>query len=181
VAAQPLLGGEVGYLIRTRPDKSWDGRPMNVANMAHYSEADHGDALVKSLAVLAGSGVEDILYWQLRFHVARDPVASLFPPSGDRDEFRTGYPARAFGFLSRELTGATAIGPGPVLAGVVEYRFRRDGELSVVWSSTGEPVTMPANVRARVARVTDGTGAPVSPGAWDGRIGATPLFVYWQR
>lgn len=180
-ATQPLVAAEVGCLIPTRPGKSWDGRPMNVADMARYSEADHGDALVKSLAVLAGSGVEDILYWQLRFHVARDPVASLFPPSGERDGFRAGYPARAFGFLARELTGATAMGSAPGTAGATEYRFRRDGELSVVWSAAGEPVTMPAALRARVARVTDATGAAVGPGTWDGRIGTAPLIVYWQQ
>lgn len=178
-AAQPIMAGEVGYLVPARAGMSWDGRPMNVADMSRYSEVDHGISLAKNLAILAGSGVGDVLYWQLRFHVDRDTAASLYPPSAQRDDFRPGNPARVFGFLAGELSRASAVDAGPSGGGLVEYRFHHESEFSVAWAAGDAPITLDPARSRNVARVVDATGAPLAGAGWDGRIGPAPVVVYW--
>lgn len=179
--SQPIMAGEVGYLIPTKPGRSWDGRPVNVADMDRYSEVDHGLSLARNVAVLAGEGVEDILYWDLRFHVPIPTAASLYPPSPSRDAFRSGYPAEVFAQAVRELTGAVATRSfAPDLEGIMEYRFRRGEEFSIIWVPSGRDEALPADRRGRVSRVTDATGAVLPLMRLEAPIGPSPVYVHWR-
>ncbi len=179
---QPVVAAEVGYLIPAKRGKSWDGRPINVADMASYSDIRHGSSVAESIAALAGNGVEDILYWDMRFHVPVATAASLFPATTSRDDFRPSYPADVFRFVVQELAGASpvAASPGPGAGGLVEYRFRRGGDFSVLWPAGGGSVTIPPALRGRIERMSDAAGRPISSAGPDGDAGTAPVFVYWQ-
>lgn len=181
-AEQPILAAEVGYTTPAKMGTAWDGRPMNVADIARYSETDHGTSIAKVVATLGGSGVQDILYWQMRFHVFHSPDVPLFPASGSRDGFQPGYPARVFKFVAGELSGASAVASTTELrdGNLVEYRFRREADFSTLWAPGGTTATFPPSLRSRIARMSDVVGTPVNPDQWDGRVGAAPIFVYWQ-
>jgi hypothetical protein len=161
---------------------AWDGRPINVADMSRYSETDHGNSMAKTIVTLAGNGIEDILYWQLRFHVARDPAASLFAASEARDAFEPTYPSQVFNFLARALSDASDVEPTPGLrAGdLAEYRFLDEAYFSTLWAVGDKMVTVPVTLRSQFARMSNLTGAPIDPAIWDGRIGLVPIVVYWQ-
>jgi hypothetical protein len=174
--AQAILAGEVGYLIPAKRGKSWDGRPINVADMTRYSETDHGHSIARTVAALAGHGVEDILYWHIRFHNSRSPAAGLFAATEARDDFRSGYPSSVFAFLARQLSGTVATGTTPGLheLGLNEYRFSGDGELSVAWA--GPEAVALSSFPQRPVRVSDPTGAPIP----ELRIGKEPVVLYWK-
>ncbi len=178
--AQPVVAGEVGCMIPTRRGVAWDGRPMNVADMARYSPAGHAAALARSLAALAGGGIDDALYWQLRFHVDRDPVASLFPAPAAGDPFPVAAPGLAFAHAAREFAAATPVAGTPGLdARITEYRFGGPREFSVLWLAGPGTAVLPAGVRDRIAQVTDAAGAGLDLARWDGRVAASPLYVVW--
>lgn len=177
---EPIVATEVGFLIPTRKGKSWDGREINVADMARYVPGAHAASVAAVLATLAGSGVRDILYWQLRFHVDRDPAASLFPPASGRNDFSAGPPARAFAFAARMLGEAVpAPAPSRVPEGVTEFRFQGASLFSVIWSASGS-FTLDAGLRGRVTGVADVAGTAIAPGDWDGQVGPSPLYVTWR-
>lgn len=178
---QAVVAGEVGCMIPTRRGQAWDGRPMNVADLARYSPDRHADALARSLAALAGGGIDDALYWQLRFHVDRDPVASLFPAPGGAEAFPPAAPALAFAHAAREFAAAAPVAGTPGLdARITEYRFGGPREFSVLWFAGPGSAVLPAGVRDRVAQVTDAAGAGLDLARWDGRIAAAPLYVAWR-
>ncbi len=164
-----------------KPGKSWDGRPINVADMTRYSEADHAASLAAMVATLAGRGVEDILYWQLRFHVAHAPASSLYLPTATRDDFRSTRAVAVFRELTARLTGAEPVRAPRTLGqtGFVEYRFRRQGEFSLVWSADGAPRALPAATAARSARLTSATGGVIAAGAPGAAVGAEPVIIDW--
>jgi hypothetical protein len=179
---RPLVAAELGFLVPAKPGKSWDGRTVNVADMARYSEDGHAASLAKMVATLGGLGVEDILYWQLRFHVAHSPAASLYRPTATRDDFRSTRAVAVFRALTSRLTGAESV-PAPAVsgaAGLVEYRFRRDGEVSLVWSADGAPRALPAAARAGIARVTGADGGALKADTRGAVVGAEPVFVDWR-
>ncbi len=182
-ASRPIVAGEVGYLIPAKRGTTWDGRPTNIADMARYSEVAHGTSVAETFAALAGNGVSDILYWQMRFHTAyHGPAASLFNDSQSPGDFRTTYPADVFKTVAREMTGAFPVVTTPGLhdGGLVEYRFRRGGDFSVLWAIDGKPFTTPLAFRGRVVQIADAAGRPVSPVGPNGDVGTAPIFVYWQ-
>lgn len=154
---------------------------MNVADMSRYSADRHADALTRSLVALAGAGIDDALYWQLRFHVDRDPVASLFPAPAGADAFPAAAPALAFAHAAREFAAAVPAAGTPGLdARITEYRFGGPREFSVLWLPGPGSVVLPAAVRARIAQVRDAAGAGIDLVRWDGRVAARPLYVVWR-
>lgn len=181
-ASQPIIAAEVGYRIPEMVGKAWDGRPANVADMARYSEVDHGDAIARSFATLAGHGVRDILYWHMRAHHPRGSEAALYPPAEARNEFRPAYPARVAGFIFRELQLAQGAGKTPALAvtGLMEYRFARPaGDVSVIWSSAAAEI--PAALRGAIVRVTDAEGVVLPEPEWlSTPAGGGPRVVFWR-
>jgi hypothetical protein len=181
--SQPIVAAEVGYLIPAKRGTTWDGRPTNVADITRYSEIAHGTSVAETMATLAGNGINDILYWDMRFHVAIPTAASLFSPTTSPDDFRSTYPAEVFKLVVRELTGATPVATTRELrdGGLVEYRFRRGQDLSVLWAAHGKTVTIPPPLGGRIARLTDAAGRPVGPASRHGDIGTAPIFVHWQR
>lgn len=176
---RPVVAAEVGYKTPMRDGKSWDGRPMNVADMEAYSEKDHGNAVAKTIASLAGLGVEDILYWQIRFHNSRSPTASLYPATESKLDFREVYPASVYKYVVHELSGAESVSSVVQDADFIEYRFGRDDELSVVWTE-GESVQLPSNIRQYVLSATDATGTNVDMASNGWRLGTSPLFINWR-
>jgi hypothetical protein len=180
-SVQPIIAAEVGYLIPTKPGKSWDGRPINVADMSKYSDVRHGSSLAETIAALAGHGVEDILYWDLRFHVPYPTAASLYVPTTSPDEFQATRATEVFRFVIRELTGSSAVAPTPELGtgAWVEYRFRREGEFSILWRADGGPIAIPPTLDDRIARLADTAGRPISRSA-AAAGDAAPIFVYWR-
>ncbi len=181
--SQPVVAAEVGYLTPAKKGTSWDGRPVSIADMGRYSEISHGTSIAETIATLAGNGIDDILYWQIRFHTAyHGPTASLYRDTPSRDDFRSTFPAEVFRFIAREMSGASPVAPTPDLqdGGLVEHRFRRDGEFSVLWAADGGAVTIPPGVRARTSRVADAAGRPVGTADRHDNLGTGPVFVYWQ-
>lgn len=180
---QPIVAAEVGYLTPAMKGTSWDGRPVNIADMDRYSEIRHGLSVAETIATLAGNGIDDILYWQIRFHTAyHGPTASLFRDSQARDDFRPTFPAEVFRFVTREMSGASVVAPTPESQGseIVEYRFRRNGDFSLLWTTDGKAITIPPALRTRIDRMVDAAGRPVRPASANGDIGTAPVFVYWQ-
>lgn len=179
---QPILAAEVGYRIPIKKGAAWDGRPMNVADMSQYSEVEHGNSLIKVIATLAGSNVEDMLYWQLRFHNSRGATASLFPAAASREAFKFQYPARAFQAIVGQLTGAESLRVSPEIGidGLVEYRFRGNGEFSYIWATHGT-TTIPDSWRGRISRMHSAVGSPIEPSASHWEIDTTPVVVYWKH
>jgi hypothetical protein len=178
----PIVAAETGYQIPAKKGKAWDGRPRNVADLARYSEMDHGASIAKVFATLAGNGINDMLYWQIRFHDPRGVAAPLYAATEARDEFKPSYPADVYKFVVSELQDATATPPTPNLgsSGLVEHRFQHGTDFSLLWAKGGKTAVLPPNLRGRVARVADAKGRPIDSDNWDGRIGAAPIFVYWQ-
>lgn len=178
---RPIIAAEVGYRMPMKKGKSWDGRPMNVADLDAYSEANHGNSISKTIATLAGNGVEDILYWQIRFHNERSPTACLYPAVETRGAFRSSYPAEVFRNLVRNLSGAVFIGQEGIEgnAAYQEYRFHKDGDFSLIWSE-GDAVELPVARRDRVeaALGVDGSDKDLAAGGW--RVGAAPVLVRWR-
>lgn len=182
-ASQPIVAAEVGYLIPAKKGTSWDGRPVSIADMSRYSAVSHGTSIAQTIATLAGHGINDILYWQIRFHTAHHgPAASLFPAAQSRDDFRWIYPAEVFRFVAREMTGASPMAPTPGLreGDLVEYRFQRNDDFSLLWTTDGKAITIPPALRTRIDRMVDAAGRPVGPASANGDIGTAPVFVYWQ-
>lgn len=179
---RPILAAEVGYRMPMKKGKAWDGRPMNVADMNAYSEKDHGNSLAKTIAALAGNGVEDILYWQVRFHNDRSPTACLYPASETRAGFRNTYPAEVFRTLVQHLSGAVPAGPAAAggKVGYQEYRFHKGQEdISLLWSD-GAEVEIPSAQRDGIESVlgVDGRELDLAAGGW--RVGAEPVLVKWR-
>lgn len=178
---EPVVAAEVGFQVPAKRGKSWDGRTINVADMSRYSESAHAASLAGTVAALAGNGVRDILYWQIRFHVAHGPAASLYLPTATRDDFRVTRAVVVFRQLTRELTGARPVTTPALLreAGFEEFRFRRDGEFSIAWSP-GAARPLPPAVHDRIARFTDAAGRPLDAAAPGTVVGAEPVFVFWR-
>jgi hypothetical protein len=179
---EPIVAAEFGYRIPAKMGKAWDGSPAEVADMARYAEADHGASIARSLAIFGAHSVMDVLYWHIRFHNARTPVAGLYGPTERRDEFRDSWAARVFANMTRELTGATpVVVPGDARdPGMIEYRFEGARDLSVIWAAEGGSSTFPPGLRGRVAAVTDAAGDAIDLAAWNGAVTGAPLVVHWQ-
>jgi hypothetical protein len=180
---QPIVAAEIGYRVAARTGTSWDGSPAEVADMSSYSPGDHVVALARMVAILGGRGIEDLLYWQIRFHHARGVEATLFEPAERRDEFTPRPAAAAFSFLARELAGSRAVAASAALevGGLVEFRFRGDaGDRSLVWANGAAGVFLPPGARAAVAGVARVDGTLLGQDDWKGRVGAEPLLVYWR-
>lgn len=179
---RPIVASELGYLIPAKRGKSWDGRDINVADMSRYSEADQAASLGAMIATLGGKGVSDILYWQLRFHVPHAPAASLYVPTSTRDDLRETRAVRVFRGLVSKLTGAEPVSAAGALqdSGFVEYRFRREGDFSVVWTADGAARALPPSLHAAIARLTDAVGRVLVVGARGTLIGAEPVVVEWR-
>lgn len=178
---RPILAAEVGYRMPMKKGKAWDGRPMNVADMDAYSEKDHGNSLARTIAALAGNGVEDILYWQMRFHNERSPTACLYPAAETRGEFRNTYPAEVFRTLVLHLSGAVPAGSAAASdkVGYQEYRFHKGRDFSLLWADGAEaeiPLALRDGIEAALG--VDGRELDLAAGGW--RVGVEPVLVKWR-
>jgi hypothetical protein len=182
-AGQPLVAAEVGYLVPSKRGLTWDGRPTNVADMSRYDERDHGQSIGRTFAALAGTGIVDMLYWDMRFHVPVATAASLFVPSTRPTEFSDTFPPRVFRFMSGELAAATAVAPGTGLRdqGFAEYRFGGPADFSVVWRPDRQAARLPPNVLERIERIADVAGRPAGAPDRVDWSGGDAIVVYWKH
>lgn len=162
-AKRPLIATEIGYRIPTKVGKSWKGRKANVADMSRYSETEHAENLAKDFAILASRGIEQIEYWNMRFHHARSPSAKLFQSTRVASVFIPSQASVCYELLAKSLSGTVpAAGLLSQINGISEYRFIKPGDpskdFSIVWAND-EPVTVKSTQMPKIKTVISITGS----------------------
>ena len=160
---RPLIATEIGYRIPTKVGKSWKGRKANVADMSRYSQTEHAVNLAKDFAILASRGIEQIEYWNMRFHHARSPSAKLFPSTRVASVFIPTQASACYELLAKSLSGTVpAAGLLTQNNRITEYRFVRPGEsskdFSIVWAND-QPVTFKSDQIPKVKSIINITGS----------------------
>ena len=176
---RPILATEVGYLMPWKMGVDSDGKIIKVADMSRFSEQDHAESLVKLYAILAGSGISKIQYWQMRFHHDRSIVTRLYHAPERPEDFSPLKAAGAYQVMTHQIGGLIPTKGKLDVPGISEFRFTGDRNISVIWSDVGG--SLPTEILDRAGQIYDIYGSPIiqKPGSALALTG-TPMYVEWK-
>ncbi|MCX2980988.1 hypothetical protein EYC98_08940 [Halieaceae bacterium IMCC14734] len=174
-STRPIIATEVGYGMSSKKGQSHKSKRARTLDYTYYSQLDHAANTVKVFVTLAGNGIYESLYWNIRDIDDSGTVARLFRSTNDPGEFISAPVNRAFSYMSEALAGAVSV-PGKLSKhkGVWEYRFHGDSDVSVVWS---EEVDLRL-VIPEPAQIFDMEGNAQSSSTITGPVNG-PIYVRW--
>lgn len=142
-----------------------------------FPEQEHANLTVKNIVTLMGEGIDYVMYYHLRNHVAAG-VSTLYKPAVVPQVFVPWQAAHAFLFLCSTLQGAERQ-PGRIgVAGIREYRFHAAQTVSVVWAER-DTDSVSVSLPSSVARVCDKLGRNLSNTSTI-TVTADPLYIFWK-
>jgi hypothetical protein len=170
---RPIVACEVGYRVAVSRARDEKGRSYLKPDLSRYSLSEHASAMVKSFVLLAGTGIDRLLYWELRVRRPRGMVAPLL--GWEDDGSGKGPVAESFRFLADMLNDEQhSAGKLEPRAGLWERRFIGARDVSVVWSDEPMQIMLTPGVK----EVYDLRGSPVHHGP-DLSLTTEPLYILW--
>ncbi len=170
---RPIVACEVGYRIPVRSRVNHGKRYYWLPDLARYDATEHATDMVKMFALLAGEGVEYLLYWNMRLREPRGMVVPLLGWSERSAEI--GLVPSVYRQMTVMLkNGKPADGRLDPRTGLWERRFVGQRDVSVVWSE--HPIAL--HLQA-VDAVFDERGNTVS---FDTglQVGGRPYYIVWN-
>jgi hypothetical protein len=141
-AQRELIPTEIGFQIKVEK-KLVDGKLKKSADLEAYSALEHQNQLVKNFAILAGSGTNKILYWNIRRPTLAGQIVPLYKPTTTVNQFQPTQAVSSYKMLAKFLNGSQSV-PARMkpLPGVYEYRFSGAKDFSIVWAGQRTQLTL---------------------------------------
>ena len=177
----PIIATEVGYRMHYKKGEAWDGRTVNVADWGKYSSEDHAISLVKDFTIMLASGINNILYWQVRCHHDRNPSATLYRSTGLPKEFIMHPAGISYQYFTKIMSNAVSLKESSINNGAIhEHFFATPIKVSIVWSDSIEKIDLSRPDIAEVSSVNDIYGNKVVINNKILEIDNKPVYIFWK-
>jgi hypothetical protein len=138
---RPIYACEIGYLMPLK--KSLHKESPVAQDMESFSEKDQALELIKTIVTFLGNGINNVLYWQIRWNTNNGWAGRLYRSTENPEEFKALMAAGSFSLLAQSLNGLKFSPEKRFQSdGILEYSFTGTGKnkVSILWSQNGDEI-----------------------------------------